>query len=80
MNMLNSSSINLVTSVDFSKAPSLSNLTSFHESCSLLNVVRMNQIMHTGDMLDSVGNNHSIIIFYHTKLIMEVNPHMVFTL
>ena len=40
----------------------------------------MNQIMHTGDMLDSVGNNHSIIIFYHTKLSMEVNPHMVFTL
>ena len=80
MDILNSSTSKLVTSVDFSKAPYLSTLTRLHGCCSLLAVIRMKRMIHTGDFLDAVGNIHSIIFFAQTAVSMEMNPQIEFTL
>ena len=77
--ILKSSTRRLVTSVEFSKAQYLTTLTHFHGCCSLFNVVRTKRMMRAGDILDEVGNNHRIIVFSHTKLIMKVNPWMEVT-
>ena len=80
MDILKSSTIRLVVSVDFSKAKYSSTLTRFHICCSLFNVVRMNEIIRTGASLDSVGNNHSILVFAKTTGSIEVNPRIEVTL
>ena len=46
--IMNSSTWRLVTSVQFSKAPSLLTLTSMHRCFSFFNVVRMKHIIFTG--------------------------------
>ena len=40
----------------------------------------MKWIMCKGDHLDVVGNNHSMLVFAQTTVIMEVNPSMDLTL
>ena len=47
-----------------------------HGCCSLFSVVRMNRMIHTGALFDSVGNTHSIILFSHTTVSMEVKPRV----
>ena len=44
------------------------------------NVVRMNQIIHTGALLEAVGNPYSIIVFANTTVSMEVKPRIEVTL
>ena len=80
MDILNYSISNFVTSVEFAKTEYLSTLIYLHGCCSLFSVVRMNRMMHTGALLDSVGNTHSIILFSHTTVSMEVKPRMELTL
>ena len=43
------------------------------------NVVRMKRMVRTGDFLDAVVNNQSIILFEQTTVIMELNPHIEVT-
>ena len=76
MDIFNLSTGKLVTTVDFSKSPYSSTLTHLHGFCSLFNVVRMKQMMHTVAHLDEVVNTHSIIVFAQTTVSMEVNPQM----
>ena len=80
MGIFNSSTINLVTYVEFSKALSSSTLTRLHGCCSFFNLVRMNQMMRTGDRFDAVGNTRSNIVFSQTIVSMEVNTWMEVTL
>ena len=70
MDILNSSISKFVTYVDFSKAPSSSTLTWFHDYCSFFNVFRMKWMMWTGDRLDSVWNTHGVLVFSKTTVIM----------
>ena len=79
IDFLNSSASKLVTSVDFSKAPSSSTLTCLHGCCSLLNVTGMKRVVHTRYCFDSVGNTHSVLIFSQKTVSMEVNPWMEVT-
>ena len=76
MVMLKSSNRRLVTSVEFSKAPSSSYLMRLHGCYSLFNDVRNKWMMHTGYLLDSVGNTQSILVFVHNIVSMEVKPWM----
>ena len=76
MNILNSSSIRLVTSVEFSKEPSSSTLTCMHGCFSFFNVVRENLIILTGGHIYSVGNIQIIIFFSHTTVITKLKPRM----
>ena len=80
MYMLKSSRIRLVKSVDFSQAPSSSNLTRLHGCCSLVNSVIMKRMMQTVVRLGELGNTHSGIVFVHKTVSMEVNPRMKVTL
>ena len=80
MEMLNSSTRKLVTSVEISNMPYLSNLTCLHGCCLFFNVVRMDRMMRERASLDSVGDTHSIIVFVKTKVSMEVIPRMKVTL
>ena len=66
MNILNSSTSKLVTSIEFSKARYSSTLTIFHGCCSSLNFVRTKRMMRTGAHLYEVS--------------MEANPRMEVTL
>ena len=68
--MLKSSTTKLVTYVEFLKAPSLSTLTHLYGWCSLFNVFKINQMIPTGDSLDSVGNTHIIIVLEQTTVII----------
>ena len=45
-----------------------------------ISVFSMQRMMRTGDILDAVGNTHSILIFVHATGIMEVKPRMEVTL
>ena len=72
--------IRLVTSVDFKKAPSSSTLTCLRGYFSFFNFVRMNKIIQIGDLLGTVGNVHIIIIFAHTKMIIDIKPWIEVTL
>ena len=63
MDIFNSSTIKLVTSVEFSKALSSSTLIFLHGCCQFFNVDRMKRMIRTGDCLDALGNTHSIIVF-----------------
>ena len=74
MDILNLSTSKLVTSIEFSKSPSSSNIIRFHGWCSFFNVVRMKRTMQKGYNLDAVGNTRSIIVFSHKTVSMEVNP------
>ena len=76
MDIFNSSTSRLVISVEFSTVPSSSTLTILHGCCSLFYVVRMKRMMWSGDRLDAVGNNHIILVFSQTTVIMELNPQM----
>ena len=51
-----------------------------HGWFSLFNVVSINQIILTGDRLDSVWNIHISIAVGHTTVIMEVKHRMEVTL
>ena len=80
MDILNSSTSKLVTSVNFSKASSPSTLTSLHGCYELFNCVRMKRMMRTGYCLDEVGNTYRILVFSQTKVRMEMNTCMEVTL
>ena len=80
MDILSSSISKFVTSVEFSKAIYSSTLISFHGCCSFLSIVKMNWMMQTGDLLDSVGNTHSILVFAQTTVSMGMNTRMETTL
>ena len=68
--MLNSSTSRLVTFIDFTKAQSSSTLTSLYWCCSLFNVVKMEQMIRTGDHLDAVGNTHILYEGYLYQLLL----------
>ena len=78
--IINYSTRMLATSTDFSQYAILVNSHVYTCFFSLLNVVRMNQIIMTGDRLDAVWNIRSVLIFTHTIVGMEVNPWILFTL
>ena len=80
MDTLNSSTSKFVTSVDFANALSSSTLTCLRGCCSSMSIVRMKRMMRTGTILGAVGNNHSILVFSKTAVIMEVKPRMEVTL
>ena len=80
MHILNYSTSKLVKYDDFAKAPYISTIIRLHGCCLFFSVVRMRQMMWTGDSLDAVGNNHIIIVFAQTTVSMEVNPRMEVTL
>ena len=63
MDIFNSSIVKFVTSIEFSKSQSSSNLIYLHEFCSLFSVFSMNQMMWTRAILDAVGNTHIILVF-----------------
>ena len=73
MDVFNSSASELVKYVEFAKAQYSSTLTCLHGCCSLFNVVRIYQMMGTGDCLDVVGNTHIILFFSHKIGSTEVN-------
>ena len=70
------STIKFVKSVEFYKAPYSLTLIRLHGCCSFFSVVRMKKMMRTWDLLDVVGNTHSIIVSAHTTEIMEVKTWM----
>ena len=72
--MLNFSTIRLVTSAGFSKAPSSLTLTCLHVWFSSFNVVSMNRIILIGGCLDAVGNIQTVVVFTCSTVIMEVKP------
>ena len=76
MEMLNSSTKILVTSVEFSKVPYSSTLTYFHGCCFFLIFLRMKQMIHIGDCLGPIGNTYSVLLSSHTPVSMEVNTQM----
>ena len=76
MYILNYSTSKLVTSVEFTKAPSLSNLINFHGCFSFFSFVRMMRIMRKWDSLGAVGNIYSIPVFARTEASTEANPQM----
>ena len=80
VDVLNSSKSKWVTYVDFSKATSSSTLTSLNGCFSLFNAVRMQRMMCIGDCLNVVGNTHTVILFAHTTVSIEVNQRMEVTL
>ena len=80
MYILNSSTSKFVISVEFDNALSSLTLTSLYGCCSLIIVVRMKRMIRKGALLDAVGNTHSILVFSHTTVIMEVKPLMKVTL
>ena len=80
MDIWNESKGKLVTSVEFANAPYSSNLIHLHGCCSFFNVVRVKRMMRTWDFLDSVDNNHIIIVFVEMTVSMELNPRMKVTL
>ena len=67
-------------SVEFANEISSSTIACLHGCCSLISVVRMKRMIQTGDILDTVGNNHSIIVFAHTTVSMGVKLCMEVTL
>ena len=73
MDILNSSTSKLVTSIDSANALSLSTLIRLDECCPLLSVVRTKRMMRTGAILDAVGNTHIIIVFAQATVRMEAN-------
>ena len=54
----------------FSNEPSSSTLIYLHGWFSFFNVGRNNQMITTGDCLDSVGNIHIIIVFAYTTVLI----------
>ena len=80
MEMLNSSTIRLVTSVEFSKVPSSSTLTGLHGWFLFFGFSSMNEIILTGFCLDTLVNIQIVILFAHTTVKMVVKPQMEVTL
>ena len=76
VDMLNLSDIRLETSNNFSKAPPPPTTSRLHVWFSLFNVVSMNRIIPIGDCLDAVWIIQTVVVFTHTKVIMEVKPRM----
>ena len=76
MDILKSSTIKFVTSVEFYNALSSSTLMRLHGCCSFIIFVRMKRMMQTSDLLDAFGKTHSILVFVQTTVSMEVKPHM----
>ena len=76
MNIFNSSTSKLVTSVEISRAPSSSYPISFHGCCSFFSFVRIKRMVQKGDILGAVGNIRSIVFFAQRKVSMELNPRM----
>ena len=76
MDVLNSSTSKFVTSVEFDHVLSSSTLTILNCCCSFISVFIMKRIILTGALLDAVGNTHSIIVFVHMTVSMEVIPLM----
>ena len=64
----------LVTSVEFSKAPSSLTITRLYVWVSFFNNFSMKQIILTGGCLDEVRNIQSILVFAYTIVIMELKP------
>ena len=63
MDILNYLTIKLITSVEFSNAPSSSTNIHLHGCCWLFSVVRMKWMIQAGNHLDAVGNTHNILVF-----------------
>ena len=63
MDIFNYSTSKLVTSAEFYKAPSSLTLTRFHGCCSFFSVVRMEFMLRIVDHLDTLVNNHIILVF-----------------
>ena len=80
MDIVNSSISKFVTYVEFSKALYSSTLTRFHGCFLFVSVVRMKWMMRTGNLLDAVGNTHSILVFLQNTVSMEVKSRMEVTL
>ena len=69
----NYSTSKLVTSFEVTKATSSSTITTLIGCCSFFSVVKMHWMTRTWNRLDSVCNNHTIIFFAQTIVIIEVN-------
>ena len=80
MDILNLPTINFVTSVYFSKAPSSPTLIRLHGWCSFFGIFIMNCTMLKRAYLDAVGHTHIILVFSQTTVSLEVNPQMEVTL
>ena len=76
VDILNLSTSKFVTYVEFSNALSSSTLTRFHGYCLFISVVSMKRMMRIYAILDAVVNTHSIIVFVHMTVSMEVIPLM----
>ena len=68
MDMMNSSTIRLVISVEFSEALQSLTLTRLYVCFPFFNVVRMREIIRNGDILYVVGNNYIIIFLAHNTV------------